>query len=715
MKCCRPYLERTLKKAEPRLIVVLGGIALQQVLGKKGILRHRGRFFRSEEFNCDVFVTVHPAYTIRGAQKNFPNIPFDQMNAKERMAINDIKLLRDYLKNGFIPPEADVSGYEAVTNLKPFIRKSPLAFDLEWNSETGDPICISLCNEPGFSKVFFFKGLTAMKQLRKIMENPIISKIVANRPVDENKLLEIGVEVKGRIYDVFTMAHLVDENIPNISLENIANTYTDLKNIKDMAEGHRADLTKLERSSLIKYSAIDSDATYRAYTTLKRELQKDKKVLRYYGNFILPVEDMLAKVSRNGCLIDTKKLKKNEAKAKREMEKVHAELVEQLPPSIKKKYKDDLRLTRSAILIDYLFKSRAGLRLKAKFKTPKTGEPSTRAEHLKEYIDHPWVEKYFDWKRLQKITSTYLSPMYDYIHPDGRVYPNILLYRTVTGRTAIVNPPIQQIPQRGKYIDLVLELFVADEGWLFGSRDLSQSEIRIMGWLANEKVILEALEQGIDLHTLTASKVMGIRINKITKEQRQKAKPINFGFLYGMHAPSFVQYAKEEYGISYTLEEAEAFRAKYFHTYPAIKGFHHYMSRVVSEQEFVYTPLGRKRRLPGIHSKDPAIRSMAVRQAINTPIQSFSSDLALLAMKLFQDRIEKDSKLRNKVKILWFKHDEIFFMAREDTMPYAMEVLKKCMERDTKMYIWKHFKLAVEYPIESDGKVGTSWANLKSI
>jgi DNA polymerase-1 len=290
-----------------------------------------------------------------------------------------------------------------------------------------------------------------------------------------------------------------------------------------------------------------------------------------------------------------------------------------------------------------------------------------------------------------------------------------LLYRTVTGRTSIIDPPIQQIPQRGEYRDLILDIFVAEEGWLFGSRDLSQSELRIMGWLAQDPVIMDALKKGIDLHTLTASNVMRIPLDKVTKSDRQKAKPINFGFIYGMQASTFVEYAKDEYGIVYTLKEAEQFREAYFNTYKAIRGFHNYMSRVVSENGFVYTPLGRKRRLPGIHSKDYALRSMAIRQAINTPVQAFSSDLALLGMKLFQDAIESSSTLRGNVKILWFKHDEIFFTAKKEVMNEAMKVLKSCMEHRVKVYIHKHFGLVVDYPIETDGKVGKSWWRLKPV
>lgn len=725
LKCCRPYLESVIKQVDFKLLVILGDKALRQVHGKKGIIKYRGRFMPSEEFDCPTFITVHPAYILRASQKNFPNIPFERMNAREKSIFRDfdyIKKFFDAIKKGAKNAE-DVAlmydhRYTQVKHLDGFMRRTPLAFDLEWDPETGKLICASFCVAEGDGRVLFFENASkkAMGQLKKIMANPEIRKIVANRPSDENKLKEIGIPVEGTIYDVFTMAHLVDENIPKISLEMIANTYTNLHNIKDMAQGQRTALKDADKNLVVEYSAVDADATFRAFNVLRKELLKDKRLVRYYGKFILPIENMLAKISTNGCRIDVKRLKRNEKKCKTEMAKMHSELLEAIPSPIKDKYKDNLSLTRPALIVDYMFTSRAkgALKLKPKEVTEKTKVPSTRADHLMLFSHIPWVEKYLKWKQLQKILSTYLSPMYDYIHNDGKIYPSILLYRTVTGRTSIIDPAIQQIPQRGSNVKLVREIFVADKGWLFGSRDLAQSEIRIMGWQANEKAILRALENHIDLHSLTASNVLGIPIDKVTKAQRQKAKPVNFGFLYGMHAPSFVRYAKIEYGIDYTLKEAEHYRELFFESYPAIRGFHAYMSRVASEQGHVYTPLGRKRRLPAIHSKDRFLRSAAIRQAINTPIQSFSSDLALLAMYLFQEEIEKNPKLRENVKILWFKHDEIFFTARTEVMPLAMETLKKCTEQKTKEYFYKEFKLVVGYPIESDGKVGKDWERMKT-
>jgi DNA polymerase-1 len=421
------------------------------------------------------------------------------------------------------------------------------------------------------------------------------------------------------------------------------------------------------------------------------------------------------KISRNGCMIDIKKLKENEDKLTMEADRLHQEMIDMLPPNIKSKYKSALSLTRADIIIDYMFNSKSGLRLKPLEYTPKTKKPNTGEAHLKNFSDHIFVEKLLRWKKMKKLLSTYITSMYNYLHSDGRVYPQTFLYRTVTGRTAMTRPPIQQIPQRGIYVDYVRELFIADKGWLMGTRDLSQSELRIMAWLANEKRMLDALKSGVDLHRLTASLVIGGSVDGVSDDNRQKAKAINFGLIYGQSAKGFKIYAKDEYGVSLSLEEAEEFRNRFFSSYPSIVGYHRKVRDFVHKNGYLHSPLGRKRRLFQIFSGDKAVVAEAERQAINFRIQSFSSDLGLLGLTLFQQEIDKNRKFKGRVKILWFIHDAIFFIAMEDVFEDAMKMLKKCIEYRTAEYIYRNWKLVVDYPIETEGKMGPNWASLEKI
>jgi len=718
MKCCKPYLEDTILIANPKLIVCLGDNALKQLMGRNvgAISKQRGRIL---EYNGSLVIpTFHPAYVLRGCHPEFPDIDESIMYSRERLILKDFMLIKEVMNNGVKPIENKHGDYIPVSARQfrtQFAKSKILAFDVEWE---GDKLlCMSATDTEGKAFVYTIWNNLIPKDVRTVLENPDIIKVVANRPSDEVMLSKLaGCNVKGTINDVFLMAHLIDENIEKISLEYLANTYSSLNYIKDVAKGKRLNLSELDFESLREYSGIDADATIRVYNSLKEHLKQDKKVLNYYVNFLQPVSDLLPVLKSYGCRIDIQKLKENEQYLKQHAQKIHDEAISMIPESIRKKYSDNLSLTRANLLIDYLFLSRKGARLKPKIFTGKTKVPSTAENHLILFKDNEFVNKLFEFKKLTKLISTYITPMYDYIHEDGRIYPDTFLYRTVTGRTAMTNPPIQQIPQRGSdYVKYIKELFIADDGYEMVAMDLGQSELRIMAWQANEKRMLEAFNNNIDIHALTASLVTGKKIEEITKEERHSAKGINFGFLYAMSANSFVSYAKEEYGIDITMEEAQEFRNRFFKAYPSIMGYHNVIKEYVWKHGFIYSPLGRKRRLPEINSPDNSERAKAERQAINFRIQSFSSDLGLLGMYLFYEAYRKDKILKDKVKLLWFIHDAIFFQAKKEVLDKAIDLAVRCLTERTKHYIYSKFKLVVDYPITCEVKVGRSWADLKTI
>lgn len=709
---CRPFLIRTITKAKPRLIIALGATALRTLMGNKysNISRHSGKFFKSEPFNCTIFATYHPSFILRQAHKGYPDIPTENMGWYERTYIQNFKRIAQFLNDDKLDV-SDVFSFSRINPeyLKKMMNRPIVAFDIEWNSKTGEPICISFSSGINMGKVYFFNGRN--EELAQLMANPAVSKIVANRPVDENKLKEIGIEVRGKVHDVFLLAHLLDENIPNISLENLANTYLDSRFMDIKKDIDRDNLSEIPKKELIQYAGRDALVTYNLYEIFKKKLSSDTPLMRYYGRFIMPVSDMFTDISTQRYRIDVKKLKENDASLERQANEIAESLLSEIPEKIKAKYKD-LSIGKKGLLIDYLF-SKNGLGLKPEKFTPKTKQPTLDEAHLKMFpID--WVRKYLELGKINKIRSTYIQPLYEMLDSNGTISIQTFLYRTVTGRV-VSKPAIQTIPQRGKYAKYVKELYIPDEGWLMGARDLSQSEVRIMAWLANEQTMLNVFREDGDIHRETASLIIGKPVGEITKEERQKAKAFVFGFLYGMQASSFVEYAKDEYGMEFSLEEAEDARNAFFKAYPNILLYHKKIEGLVKRKGVISSPLGRKRRFPEISSPDIKLVNSAIRKAINFPIQSFSSDLGLLGMYLFWEDINKDKKLKGKVKIMWFIHDAIFFQAREDIMDYAMQKLKSALEVKTYDYIRKNFGINIGYTIKSDGKIGKSWQELEGL
>lgn len=725
---CREYLIKAINQVKPKLIVCLGAYALKQILGKQKITENCGKFFDVNGYK--VFVTVHPAYVLRGASKDFPNIPYDAMSMKEKMIFNNFKEISKFINNGFKNKKIKVNYKEAtITEIDAYNKSKILATDFETLSvDTHDPknkvLCESFCNKIGDSKVVFFnESIIGKEAIKDVLSNENVAKVVASRPFDESVSRNmLGIEMKGKVYDVLTMAHILDENNHSYSLESVSNIYSRLKNIKSIIGDKRGNLGETSKQELLDYNAQDSDATLDSYLTMKEIYSKpeNKRLANYYLNFMCPIQDMFADISNNGVLINQKKLKSNEQKISKLMRELYVKAMQKVPNTIKEKYKDNLNFTRDALIVEYLF-TKNGLNLKPKMVTSKKETPSTSEEHLSMFSHVPFVEYLLEWKKYQKIASSYLSNLWNFIKQDGRVYPQTLFTRQTTGRCSMTEPSIQTIPQReGLYANLVKSVYVADDGWLFGARDLAQSELRIIGWVAKDPNILGALKKGIDLHSRTVTEVIykkkKLNIEDVTKEMRQAAKAVNFGFIYGMCANSFKYYAERDYSVKFTDQQCADIRQVYFS-----KPDGYYMLPVYHEQEkflckkngYVESPLGRRRRLSDIYSNDYSLRGYAERQAINFPIQSMSSDLGLLGMYLMWKEIKSNPKLNKNIKPLWHIHDNEMFMAKEDYIDKAHELLKECMEERVKEYIKKYFGVNVDYPIESEGKQGDNWASMK--
>lgn len=734
LRNCRVPLVRAIKHIKPKVIVALGAVALKQLLGLQKITENRGRFFYSEEFECQVFCTVHPAFVLRGSSREFWKKSPARRSMKENLLFVDFSQVKRFLEDGKTT-SLDTLDYKEGTERearKILDTAKIVAVDFETTGlDLANPevrvLCVSICAEEGKPLVFFpYENGEFYSSVTAILKDPKITKIVAARPFEErvcrNKL---GFEMGGTVHDVLVMAHLLDENYTSYGLEAVADMYTPLKGIKSLAEGMRHDLESLPREKLILYNAVDADATLRAFNVLRKILTADEDLKKYYIHFTQKIQSMFADTYHNGGAIDAEQLTRDEAELEVLIHNLHAEALALIPQKVKDDHKV-LQLSRSALVADFLFHHPKGLRLKPNpyFLTPKTKKPQISEDHLRNFREKtPFVDLYLRLKKAEKCLNTYVKNIWACMKPDGRVYPDTILTRTVTGRTTMASPTIQTIPTRGEFAPYIRRAFVADDGWIFGARDLGQSEIRVMGWQANDPVILKALHEGVDIHTMTACIVNRITLKEYSrlpkarqKEMRQKAKGVNFGFLYGMSARSFKSYAKNEYGMDFTDEECEAIRQAFF-SYPngyyKLVEYHRHQEQLVAQFGYIRSPIGRIRRLPGGQSRDFKEQKEAGRQAINFPIQSFSSDLGLIGMYLFWRRVKASPTLSKNIKIMWFIHDAVYFQAKEKYFPRAMAMLKECMEEESKAYIAEKFRVKIGYPITSDGKSGPSWAAMK--
>lgn len=447
LKTCRTKLAQVIHRVKPKVIIALGGVALRQLTGMQKIMENRGKFFRSEEFDCQIFATVHPAWILRqGARDGSWDQPVERMNAIERLLFMDFEQVQKFLgsNNTGIDTTQYIQG-KSIKQVRELEKAEVLAIDFETTGlNIEDPatriLSIGFSAEEGKSIVFLpKKDGTFPKPVLELLSHPTITKIVAARPFEERCAKKLGYPMPGEtVQDVLSLAHVLDENFQGgYNLEKVADLYTNLKNIKSLSQGMRANLEELDKADLVKYNGVDCDATLRAFHVMRRMLGNDPVLANYYTKFTQRVQTMFADLHHNGCLVDTEALGRGE----RELEAI-ALAAEQyalklIPAAIttEEKHEGKLRLSRDALIRDYLFTHPAGKRLtpNPKYLTPKKKEPQITEDHLKQFKGR-FIENYLRNKKAKKILSTYLKKLWVQMKNDGRVYPDTIFTRTVTGR-----------------------------------------------------------------------------------------------------------------------------------------------------------------------------------------------------------------------------------------------------------------------------------------
>ena len=334
------------------------------------------------------------------------------------------------------------------------------------------------------------------------------------------------------------------------------------------------------------------------------------------------------------------------------------------------------------------------MQLKSKKKRGKA-KNSTSAEVLTALADEYEIAKLIlDYRKYAKLKSTYTEALPALVSPiDGRIHTSYNQTVTTTGRLSSSNPNLQNIPIRTEEGNKIRQAFVPSDraNYLIMSADYSQIELRLLAHVSEDEHLIEAFNSGIDVHTLTASKVFEVPIEEVTKEMRYKAKAVNFGIVYG----------QSKYGLAKALKitpaEAENFINKYFETYPKINEYMSKMVELVEKQGYVETIFGRRRYLDNeINSPNAMIREFAKRAAINHPMQGSASDLIKLAMIDFSKRL-KDNNLKSKLIIQ--VHDELVIETAKDELEQVKSLVLESMELEQPLRV----------PLLIDVNVGESW------
>ena len=489
-----------------------------------------------------------------------------------------------------------------------------------------------------------------------------------------------GVEINGYTFDLSLASYVLEPAIKE-ELKYVC-THFDYDGVMYDEEvfGKGAKKHIPDDALLAQHTVSKAKAIYELKDVVTKEL-KDKKQYELYEDIELPVTRILGEMEFAGTEIDLDVLK--------EMDEAFDETIEKLSNDIYRISGTTFNISSPKQLGQVLFED---LGLKGGKKT-KAGY-STSQDVLEKIIDaHPVVPLVLEYRMLTKLSSTYLKGLQEQVFPDNKIHTIYKQTLTHTGRLSSVDPNLQNIPVRSEEGKLIRKAFVSHNGYLV-SFDYSQIELRILAHMAHVTNLIDAFNQGKDIHRHTAALVFGVKDEEVTPQMRSQAKAVNFGIIYGM---SEFRLSKD---IGMSIAEARNFINKYFETYPEVKTYMDEVVEVCKKQGYVSTLLNRKRYIPTINDKNFMVRQQAQRYAMNTPIQGTGADILKLAM------IEVDKALKVhhlKSQMILQVHDELIFDVFEDELEEVMSLVKEKMENCIKM----------DVPLIVEGNYAKNWCELK--
>ena len=459
-----------------------------------------------------------------------------------------------------------------------------------------------------------------LARLKPLLENPHKAKVGQNLKYDRNVLLNHDICLQGIAFDTMLESYVLDSTATRHNMDALALKYLAYQTTKyeDIAGKGVKQLRfdEVPVAQAAPYAAEDADITLRLHETLWPKLQQQEGLKKLFQEVELPLLSVLSRIERNGVLIDADLLQQQSHDIAIKIKAIEVEAFE---------LADEAFNMASPKQIQHILFDKMELPVKAK--TPK-GQPSTAESVLQELaLDYPMPKLILEHRSLAKLKSTYTDKLPLQIDANtGRVHTSYNQAVAVTGRLSSTDPNLQNIPVRTAQGRKIRQAFIAPPGKKIVAADYSQIELRIMAHLSEDKGLLNAFEQGLDVHRATAAEVFGVEVEAVSTEQRRSAKAINFGLIYGMSAFGL---AKQ---LDITRGDAQGYINLYFERYPGVKKYMDSMRELAKQQGYVETVFGRRLYIPEINSRNGQRRQYAERSAINAPMQGSAADIIKRAM-----------------------------------------------------------------------------------
>ena len=521
---------------------------------------------------------------------------------------------------------------------------------------------------------------TAIGILKPILENSNIPKTGQNIKYDALIMKRYGINLDGIAFDTMIAAHLISPNSRSYKLDNLSISHLNYKMvpIKDLIGSGKNQITmdQVTLEDISFYAAEDADVVIELTEIFIKEL-KNQKLYNYFMAIEIDLLPVLIDMQFNGIFVDKDYLAIRSDEIGIKIDALHNEIT--------KLAGQDFNVNSSQQLAQILFD---------KLDLPMIKKRSTAEAVLSELKDkHELPKLVLDYRKLFKLKNTYLDPIPTNINPtSNRVHSSFNQTMTATGRLSSSSPNFQNIPIRtedGKDVRKAIRAQSSD--YQIFSADYSQVELRVMAHLSQDKALIQALNNGEDIHTFTAKNIFNIHKDEdVLPEMRRTAKIVNFGIMYGAGPFRLSQELDVPFG------EAKKIKDAYFSKYKGIEDYIAKSKLLIKSEKSVQTLLGRKRAVWDSDSQNKIRRDAAERMAINMPIQGTAAEMIKIAMiKIYKDL--KDNNLKSK--LILQVHDELLLEVHKDEVDYISEMVIKNMKK----------AIELDVPIEIDCGFGPSW------
>jgi len=706
MDACSPYLEKEIETVKPTVIIPAGNVALRYIMGAKNlnISRNRGLEIWSDKYDCKIMPIYHPAAILR-------NPKYEGVTVQDLVRIKTSSTTKEMSALGLGVYET-VDTKDKLATLFHYLETEPeIAVDLEttgldwqnsdiisigfsWKERTG--WCLPLLktkSDPTEDTVRFWDDATYLNifsRLNKALSLPS-KKIFHNGKFDRKHLIRHGINVANVYFDTMLAHHLLDENAEGLhGLKQCAWVYTDMGGYDKEVDQFFVVNRKLKKqyimlpfNILTKYNAADADCTFRLFKKFE-PLIRAQGLMRLIKQIVNPMGDVLLQTELAGVQIDTAYIDKLRIEFKKKKDDLELDI---------HKFTGTFNINSSKELREVLYTK---LKFKTKRKTKK-GALSTDRETLEElvkvYPKHAVPPLLLRYRKTSKMLSTFIDGLSRYIDKSGRVHSTYKQHGTVTGRLSSSEPNLQNIPRDSH----IKGIFVAKAEHTLVEADYGQAEFRFWAQYSQDPQMIADIMSGQDIHKMTASNAFGVPVETVTKKQRQDAKAIVFGLMYGRGTWSVAQ----QLGIH--EKEAEKVVRVFFGRYPSAKQWLKSQINFARRTGFVRNYFGRVRRLPGIISTEDSIRAEAERQTKNSPIQSGASDMTCIA----SIRIKKALEEKNLgAQLVLTVHDSVIYEVPNAELEKSIDLIREEIERPIE---------GVNVPMKAEIKVGTRWGATKEI